>query len=138
MFRSNPGGEGVMRLYKVVILVNSALVVGFLAGSLWWAEEVGRLRRELAAARPPAKTSPGTEQRGTGQGIVRGVFPEKGLIYISHEDVPGLMPSMTMGFRAEDPNLTRGLAPGDRVRFTAEKTGNKYTVIALHKEGGSR
>ena len=38
-----------MRLYKVILLVNLAVGVGFLLGSLWWAQEVGRLRREVAA-----------------------------------------------------------------------------------------
>jgi len=127
-----------MRLYKVVILVNLALVLGFLAGSLWWGEEVSRLRRELATARQAQKAQPGAVQRGTAQGIVRGVFPQKKLIYLTHEDIPGVMPSMTMGFHTEDPNLARGLVAGDQVQFTVQRTGNGYVVIALRKEGGSR
>jgi len=124
-----------MRLYKVVILVNLALVFGFLAGSLWWAEQVDRLRRELAAARLAVKAQQDAEQRGTAQGIVRGVFPQKKLLYLTHEDIPGLMPSMTMGFRMEDPKVTRGLVPGDRVQFTVQKTGKDYVVIALQRKG---
>ena len=124
-----------MRLYRVVILVNLALVFGFLAGSLWWAEQVDRLRRELAAARLAVKAQQDAEQRGTAQGIVRGVFPQKKLLYLTHEDVPGLMPSMTMGFRMEDPKVTRGLVPGDRVQFTVQKTGKDYVVIALQRKG---
>jgi len=124
-----------MRLYRVVILVNLALVFGFLAGSLWWAEQVDRLRRELAAARLAVKAQQDAEQRGTAQGIVRGVFPQKKLLFLTHEDVPGLMPSMTMGFRMEDPKVTRGLVPGDRVQFTVQKTGKDYVVIALQRKG---
>jgi Cu/Ag efflux protein CusF len=127
-----------MRLHKVVILVNLALVLGFLAGSLWWAEEVSRLRREVASARQVQKTQPGAAQRGTAQGIVRGVFPQKKLIYLTHEDIPGVMPSMTMGFHTQDVKLTRGLVAGDQVQFTVQKTGREYAVIALRKEGGSR
>jgi Cu/Ag efflux protein CusF len=124
-----------MRLYKVVMLVNLGLVFGFLAGSLWRAEEVGRLRQELAAARQAAKVKQDAEQRGTAQGIVRGIFLQKQLLYLTHEDIPGLMPSMTMGFIAEDPKLMRGLAPGDRVQFTVQRSGKEYRVIALRKEG---
>ena len=127
-----------MRLYKVVILVNLALALGFLVGSLWWDEELGRLRRELAVARQALKAQPAAEQRGTARGFVRGVSPQKKLVYLTHEDVPGVMPSMTMGFRAKDPSLTRGLVAGDQVQFTVQKTGNEFTVIALRKEGGSR
>jgi Cu/Ag efflux protein CusF len=123
-----------MRFYKVVILVNLALAIGFLAGSFWREVEVGRLRRDLAAARQAVKAQQDAAQRGTAQGIVRGVFPQKKVLYLTHEDIPGLMPSMTMGFHTEDPELTRGLAPGDQVRFTVQKTGTEYLVVALRKE----
>ena len=125
-----------MRLYKVVILVNLALAFGFLAGSFWREMEVGRLRRELATARQAARARQDAGPPGTARGIVRGVFPQRKLLYLTHEDIPGLMPSMTMGFRAEDPRLTRGLVPGDQVEFTVQKTGEEYVVIALRKEGG--
>ncbi|HYL79912.1 MAG TPA: copper-binding protein, partial [Candidatus Acidoferrum sp.] len=111
-----------MRLYKVVILVNLALALGFLVGSLWWVEELGLLRRELAAARQALKAKPAAEQRGTAQGFVRGMSPQKKLLYLTHEEIPGLMPSMTMGFHMEDPRITRGLVPGDQVQFTVQKT----------------
>jgi Cu/Ag efflux protein CusF len=124
-----------MRLYKVVILVNLALAFGFLAGSFWREMEVGRLRRELATARLAARARQEAEPTGTAWGIVRGVFPQRKLLYLTHEDIPGLMPSMTMGFRAEDPRLTRGLVPGDQVEFTVQKTGEAYVVVALRKEG---
>ena len=124
-----------MRLYKAVILANIALALGFLAGSLWRADEVDRLRRELAAAKQTRKAQEAAQTTGTALGIVRGVFPEKKLLYLTHEDIPGLMPSMTMGFLAKDPELTQGLLPGDRVQFTVEKTGKDYVAIALRKEG---
>ena len=124
-----------MRLYKIVILVDVAFLLGFLAGALWRADEVARLRRELDAARQAVKAQQSAEQRGTAQGIVRGVFPQKRLLYLTHEDIPGLMPSMTMGFRTEDPRLTRGLVPGDRVRFTVQKIGKEFVLIALRREG---
>jgi Cu/Ag efflux protein CusF len=124
-----------MRLYKVVILVNLALAFGFLAGFFWREVEVGRLRQELAAARQAVKAQQAAETTGTGQGIVRGVFPEKKRLYLTHEDIPGMMPSMTMGFLTENPKLTHGLVPGDRVQFTVQKTGKEYVVIALRKEG---
>ncbi len=123
-----------MRLYKVVILVNVALALGLLAGSFWREVEVGRLRRELTAARQAVKAQQDAVQRGTAQGIVRGIFPGKKMLYLTHEDIPDIMPSMTMGFLAEDPKITRGLAPGDRVQFTVQKTGKEYVIIALRRE----
>ena len=125
-----------MRLYKVVILVNLGLAFGFLAGSFWREVEVGRLRQELSAVRQALKAQRAAESSGTALGIVRGNFPEKKLLYLTHEDIPGLMPSMTMDFRTEDPTLVRGLASGDQVWFSVRKTGKDYEVIALRKEGG--
>ena len=80
-----------MRLYKVVILVNLALAFGFLAGSFWREVEVGRLRQELAAARQAVKAQKATESTGTALGIVRGVFPEKNQLYLTHEDIHDIM-----------------------------------------------
>lgn len=40
---------------------------------------------------------------------------EDGKIVIAHEDVPGLMPAMTMPFTVKDPALLQGIEPGDQV-----------------------
>lgn len=127
-----------MRPYKVVILLNLTLALGLLIGSLWWGEDLSHIHQDLAAARRGREAQQVAEQQGIAQGIVRGVFPQKKLLYLTHSDIPGLMPSMTMGFRTEDPTLTRGLAPGDQVQFTVQRTGKQLAVIALRKEGGSR
>ena len=48
-------------------------------------------------------------------GVVR-TAPERGRIRISHDDIPGYMPAMTMEFVLGEGKGT-ALAPGDRVRF---------------------
>lgn len=123
-----------MRLYKVVVLVNVAVALGLLAGYLWWAGDVERLRRELDTARrsAPALAS-GTSW--TVAGIVRAVLPKDQTVVITHEPLEGLMGSMTMPFRVGDPALARGLAPGDRVRFTLVASDKELLVVALRKEG---
>ena len=123
-----------MRLYRVVILANLSFLVGLLAGYIWWAQDVDRLRRELAATQQAKKAQQAAVQQGSARGIVRGVFPERRLVFLTHEDIPDLMPSMTMGFHTEDPNLSRGLTPGDQVWFTVRRSKNQFVVIALRKE----
>lgn len=125
-----------MRPYKVVILVNLALAAGFLFGYHWWGQETARLRRELEAARRATLASPGGEQSWSVRGIVRGVAPEQNLILITHEEIPGLMGAMTMGFPTTDGKLLRGLTPGDRVEFTLKARGNELVMVALRKEVG--
>ncbi len=122
-----------MRLYKVVILVNIALGLGLLSGFLWWEQDVARLTRELAVAKQRAVAREAGERSWTLKGIVRGVVPEITLI-VTHEEIPGLMPSMTMSYPADSPNLLRGLSAGDRVQFTLKETKNQLLVVAVQKE----
>lgn len=51
-----------MRLYKVVVLINLAVGVGFLAGYHWWGQEAARLRRELEVAQRATRLSAGGGQ----------------------------------------------------------------------------
>jgi len=124
-----------MRLYKVVILVNVALGLGLLSGFLWWERENTRLNRELAVARQRAAPRQAGDRSWTVKGIVRGVSAEANLIFLTHEEIPGLMPSMTMGFRAGSPDLLRGVVPGDPVQFTLKETGSGVVLVAVRKEG---
>lgn len=123
-----------MRLYKVLILINLSFVVGLLAGYVWWAQDVDRLRRELAATQQAKKAQQAAVQQGSARGIVRGVFPERQMLFLTHEDIPGLMPSMTMGFHTDGPDISRGLTQGDQVWFTVRKREKQLVVIALRKE----
>ncbi len=122
-----------MRLYKVIVLVNLAVGVGFLLGSLWWAQEVGRLRREVAAKGPGGIAAPSIAAHWLAQGVVRVVAPEINRIFIEHGDIPGLMEAMSMAFEPADPKILNGLAPGDQVHFTLQKQGDRLTLIAIQK-----
>jgi Cu/Ag efflux protein CusF len=125
-----------MRLYKVVLLVNLAVGVGFLLGALWWGPEVGRLRRELASSRQGTTARPPTPERWSARGIIRVLAPEINRLFIDHEDIPGLMEAMTMAFEPEDPKLFDGLAPGDQISFTLRKKGERLILIAVEKGWG--
>lgn len=54
-------------------------------------------------------------------------------VVIRHDDVPGLMPAMTMPFHVRDPRLLDGLEPGDKVyaRLIAEESG--WWLAAVRK-----
>ncbi len=120
-----------MRLWKVVLLLNLALAVGVGLGYLRWAREVRSLRDEIARLRTEA-TRP-NPQLWTVRGIVRSTIPKLGAVFLTHEAMPGLMEAMTMGFEAADPKLLEGLAPGDPVRFTVRKDGERVVLVAIQK-----
>jgi Cu/Ag efflux protein CusF len=123
-----------MRLYKVVILVNVALATGFLLGYHWWSQENARLSRELRAARQSAPVPAPGGGTWNARGIYRGTVAEQNVIIVTHEEIPGVMGAMTMGFPLSDSKLSRGLSPGDRITFTLKADGNRLVVVALRKE----
>jgi protein SCO1/2 len=94
-----------------------ALAVATLGAGLW------------ACGEPPA-----THGRAA-RGIVRDVLPAEGQVVIEHEEIPGLMPAMTMSFDVPDRALLATLAPGQTIDFEVEHTEKSYRVIAATVTG---
>ena len=120
-----------MRLWKVVVLLNLALALGIGLGYLRWAKEVRSVRDEISRLR--AEAARPTPESWTVRGIVRSVIPKLGAVFITHEAMPGLMDAMTMGFEADAPQMLDGLGPGDPVRFTVRKDGERLVLVAIEK-----
>ena len=117
-----------MKPWKVVLLVDLALLVGVGFGYLWWGREAARLRAELAAEQArPAVTE------WTARGVVRAVLPEMNVVVLTHEDIGGWMPAMTMGFRAQSPRVYRGIEVGDEVSFTLKGAAPNVVITAMEK-----
>jgi Cu/Ag efflux protein CusF len=123
-----------MRLWKAVALLNLALGIGLLTGYLWWGREATRLRGETTVT-IQAGSSGLEEGEWTARGVVRSVIPEISVLVLTHEEIPGFMPSMTMGFRAANPRLYAGLQAGDVIRFTLKGVPPNVTIVAITKEG---
>jgi hypothetical protein len=119
-------------MWQVAILVNLALAVGLGFGYGAWGRrlatldgevktaqaQVEQLRREREACFAGARVG---EQLWEGRGIIRAVFPR--LILITHEEISGLLPARTTGFRlAASANQSRAHA-GDPIRFWLQGTG---------------
>jgi Cu/Ag efflux protein CusF len=124
----------MMRLWKVVVLVNVALGIGVTAGYLRWGREARLLRDELLASQAAPPEASGGDRTWTVRGIVRGLVPDLGAVILTHEAMPGLMGAMTMAFEADDPRLLAGLGPGDRVRFTVRHAGERLVLVAIAKD----
>jgi Cu/Ag efflux protein CusF len=119
-----------MRLWKVALLLNLALLLGVGGGYLWWGRQAQRLEEELTRARDTRAVS---EQEWTVRGVVRALLPEAGLIVISHEEIAGYMTPMTMGFRVASPDIYEGVQVGDEVRFTLRGAAPNVLVVALER-----
>ena len=81
----------------------------------------------------------GREQGGPGvydaHGVVESVDREYRQVVIHHDDIPGLMPEMTMSFDVPDPEVLAKLAPRQVVDFKLEFTGKAYRVIEATPRG---
>ena len=126
-----------MRAWKVVLLVNLALALGVGWGYLWWGRQVARLERDLAAARALGSAA---EREWTVNGVVRAILSDLEVVVLTHEEIPGFMPPMTMGFRAASPTIYEGVRIGDAVRFTVRGAPPNVKIVAIEKgsRGGQR
>ncbi|MCH7892030.1 MAG: copper-binding protein, partial [Gemmatimonadetes bacterium] len=64
------------------------------------------------------------------RGVVRSVHRAESRVVIDHEDIPGLMKAMTMGFEVPDRALLEGLGPGQGVEFEVEFAQGRYRIVA--------
>ena len=120
-----------MRLWRAVLLMNLALGVGVMLGYLGWGRQVVRLEQELSAARQQAAVP----RTWTVRGVVRAVLPDTNVVILTHEDIPGFMASMTMGFVVKHPALYQGLDIGETVRFTLSGVPPNVVITAITREG---
>jgi protein SCO1/2 len=74
-------------------------------------------------------------RRYEGRGIVREVEPELHQVVIEHEDIPGLMPAMTMNFDVADRKLLDEAKPGETVDFEVAFDGRSYRITRLTPRG---
>lgn len=76
-----------------------------------------------AAAKTPSAMS---------EGEVRKVDMDAKKITLKHGPITNLdMPAMTMVFQVKDPVMLKSVKAGDKVKFTAEKSGGSYIVTQM-------
>lgn len=120
-----------MRAWKAAVLINLALVLGVGWGYLFWGLRAARLERELALAQVSAAA--GVERVWQVDGVVRAVLPDIGVLVITHGEIPGYMPAMTMGFREASAKIHESVQAGDAVRFTLRGVPPNVAVTAIEK-----
>lgn len=125
-----------MRLWRVIVLLNLALGIGLLLGYVAWGRQIPRLQKDLELARQRISVQ-SLDQTWTVQGVVRAVIPEINVLVITHEELQGFMPSMTMGFRVQDSRLYQNIEVGDAIRFTLKGAPPNVLITEITKQGKS-
>ena len=121
-----------MKLWRAILLMNLGLALGVGLGYLAWGRQVIGLEAELALARERTLQA-GVERVFDARGVVRAVLQEINVVVLSHDDIGGFMPSMTMGFRLRDPQLLQGIAVGDTVRFKLRGIPPNLVIVEITK-----
>jgi Cu/Ag efflux protein CusF len=92
-----------------------------------------------AAGRKPEPTpatavAPVASQLPIVTGRVEKVDAGAGKVTIDHGPIPNLdMDAMTMVFRAPDAALLKGLKPGERIRFQADRVNGQISIMSVRK-----
>jgi Cu/Ag efflux protein CusF len=120
-----------MAVWKVVLLIDLALALGVGGGYVWWGRQTDRLGRELAEARAAAAGP----REFHAEGVIRAVLPEIGVVVITHDEIAGYMPAMTMGFRATSSKVYDAVEVGDAVRFTLGGVPPNLALTGIEKLG---
>jgi protein SCO1 len=98
---------------------------------LWWAGVVLAISAACSRAEKPngvaAENRSPAEQRYPLRGEIVAVNPGRKSLTISHEDIPGFMPAMTMEFSVSDGDLAIVKA-GEHIRAELVRTGDDFHV----------
>lgn len=68
-----------------------------------------------------------------GEGVIESVDRAGPTVEIAHSEIKDFMPAMTMPFQVKSESLVSELAPGDRVEFTFESSGEGMVIHRLKK-----
>ena len=67
-------------------------------------------------------------------GTVKKVDDAAGKVTLDHETIPNIgMDAMTMAYKVQDPAMLKGLRPGERVRFSADRVNGSIAVTRIQK-----
>ena len=117
-----------MRAWHAVALVNLALLV---AGVGVWQAWVRASQADALAAQT-VTLGPEREWHDL-RGVVRAFVPDLGIVVLTHEEIPGYMPGMTMGFRIATRNIPETISVGDAVRFSLRGAPPLVVLTAIEK-----
>jgi len=70
----------------------------------------------------------GADEVYRGHGVIEQVLVDEGQVVVAHDDLPGLMPAMTMNFAIYDTELLAGLSAGDVVDFDLTASRGQFYI----------
>jgi protein SCO1/2 len=132
-------GDQVIHSLRTAVIGPDGRLVKLYPGNEWKPQEViAELHRIAALSQktantakpvaPPREKDPPNTYRGVG--VVEEIDKDTATIQINHEDIPDLMPAMSMPFTAKDRSLLDSISVGDQVEF---RITGEFVIIAIKK-----
>jgi len=85
----------------------------------------------IAQDAPAATRAPRTAQ---GTGVITEIDAKQAMITLKHDPIPALgWPTMTMPFRANPPELLKGLKVGQKIAFDTNEGSGLPEITAIRK-----
>src|SRR5258707_5002357 len=67
-------------------------------------------------------------------GTIESIDAAGGTIKITHGDIPGYMPAMTMDYAVKDNALLEKVKKGDRISFTIQDNAGVVVISEIHQQ----
>jgi Cu/Ag efflux protein CusF len=97
------------------------------------ADLIAFLKQATAAPPPAASPAPVAAEPVAASGVVVSIDGPNALT-LDHEDIPGVMPAMSMPYAAKSPDVLKRLTAGDRVDFTLDPA--TLTILSIRPAKG--
>jgi Cu/Ag efflux protein CusF len=92
------------------------------------------MKKWIAAALLALPPTAGFAQSALVDGQVQKIDAAQGKITLRHGPIKNLdMDSMTMVFRLQEPAQLKGLKPGDKVKFAADRVNGQITITKIER-----
>lgn len=132
-------GDQVIHSLRTAVIGPDGKLVKLYPGNEWKPQEVIAELHSIAAlsqktantAKPVAASrekDPPNIYRGVG--VVEEIDKDTATVQINHEDIPDLMPAMSMPFTVKDRSLLDSISVGDQVDF---RITGEFVIIAIKK-----
>jgi protein SCO1 len=131
-------GDQVIHSLRTAVIGPDGKLVKLYPGNEWKPQEVIAELHRIAAVSQTANTAkpvvasrekdPPNTYRGVG--VVEEIDKDTATVQINHEDIPDLMPAMSMPFKVKNRSLLDSISVGDQVKF--QITGD-FVIFAIKK-----
>src|SRR5262249_56560865 len=103
--RATTSTELPVPLWRAIVLMTLALMIGLGLGYVRWGREARRLREAPALASDARQQPAGEARRATARGVVRILLRDQAIVFLTHETIAGHLPGATRAFPVASPKL---------------------------------